>query len=65
MICYKDKTFCSFFKECSKGHDCHRALTIDVINNALKSNLPVCEFSNKPDCFIDIKELLESKGGVK
>ena len=56
MICYKDMTFCSFYKECSKGKDCSRALTEEVIKDAQEwwgnPEAPICQFMEKPDCFI-------------
>lgn len=55
MICYRDETFCPFHKNCSKGKDCHRALTDQVEKDAVKwwgsEDAPICVFSSKPDCF--------------
>jgi len=57
MICYKDMTFCKYYKECGIGHDCHRALTEEVREGADKwwgkgkDAAPICIFSEKPNCF--------------
>jgi len=56
---YRDRTFCSFWKECEHGKDgknqCHRALTDRVIAGAEKAGLPTSQFVNKPDCFKELK----------
>ena len=49
MICYKDMTFCSYYKECERK-DCVRALTPEVVQAAEKFGLPICQFAEKPDC---------------
>jgi len=49
MICYKDKTFCGFHKDC--GVDCDRALTNDVVKLAKTMGLLICQFVDKPECF--------------
>ena len=55
---YKDKTFCSFYKDCKHGKTCHRALTNEVWDSAESLNLLVSQFVSKPDCFEEIdKEL--------
>jgi len=51
MICYKDITVCSFWKECKDGKTCWRALTEKVWDAAEKEGLPICQFLDKPDCF--------------
>ena len=59
MICYRDMTFCSYWKECKDGINCFRALTSQVIYNAGKwwgkENPPISLFAEKPDCFKSIK----------
>ena len=55
MICYKDITFCSFWKECKDGKTCWRALTEKVWDAAEKEGLPICQFLDKPDCFREEK----------
>jgi len=49
MICYKDMTFCSYYKEC-EGIDCIRALTPQVKKDAKRIGFPICQFLEKPDC---------------
>jgi hypothetical protein len=55
MICYRDKTWCAFYKECKKGNKCTIALTPEVIKLAKEwwrnENPPICTYVNKPDCF--------------
>ena len=55
MLCYKDMTFCSFYKECNKGKDCDRALTSKVKRaaKAWSENIGIAQFADKPECFID------------
>jgi len=49
MLCYKDMTFCSYYKEC-KDKDCIRALTPEVEESARKFGLPISHFAERPDC---------------
>jgi len=53
MFCYRDMTFCDYYKECKEGEICPRALTKKVIKEANKwmKNPPICQFAEKPDCF--------------
>ena len=53
MMCYKDMTFCTYYKDCSQADDCHRPLTPDVIEKAEKwmKDPPICTFMEKPDCW--------------
>ena len=53
MMCYRDMTFCSYWQDCKDGNDCHRALTIEVQNNAETNNLDICQYAEKPECFIE------------
>ena len=59
MICYKDMTFCNFWKDCAKGAVCARALTPQVVKSAgdwwswdggIPEQAPICRFTDKPDC---------------
>ena len=50
MICYKDMTFCEF-KDCKHfDNGCHRSLTEKVKQQAIRFGLPICQFTDKPDC---------------
>lgn len=51
MLCYKDKTFCSFYKECKVGKKCHRALTDEVLEKANGNNMLISQYMDKPSCF--------------
>ena len=57
MICYKDKTFCTYYKECRDGISCHRAFTPYEFEQAKKwwggDNFPLSVFQNKPKCFVE------------
>ena len=59
MICYKDMTFCGFYKQCEFGSKCHRALTPKIKNDANDFGLPICEYGEKPQCF---EQLMKIKG---
>lgn len=63
MICYQDRTFCSFYRECNDGAMCDRALTDEVLEDAKRwfgeSGAPVSEFAYKPECFKSNKPEVE------
>ena len=58
MMCYKDKWFCTFYKECISGDNCDRALTDTEIEKAIKwwgnKNFPYAKYI----FFNDVKEHL-------
>ena len=58
MICYKDVTFCNYWRECADASICNRpALTKQVEKEAEKAGLPIASFGPvKPDCFVAKKE---------
>ena len=55
MICYRDRTFCPFWKDCRLGSECSRALTQEVKDAAAKwwgdENPPIAFYVDEPDCF--------------
>ena len=59
MICYKDRTFCPFYKDCAKQNECGIALTPKVLEAANKwwgkPDAPIAMFASKPDCWEDDK----------
>ena len=59
MMVYKDKTFCTFYKECKNGNNCTTALTDKIIEDAKKwwkdNDAPISVYIYKPECF-EIKE---------
>ena len=57
MICYRDMTFCPYHETCTKGHDCARALTVEVVQASAISLMPVAKFAEKPDCFEQMEEV--------
>ena len=63
MICYKDCTWCPFFKNCLDGENCSRALTDKVIEGAEKwwgkKGAPIDQFSEEPECFRTSKSVMK------
>lgn len=54
MLCYRDRTYCSFYKTCKEGTTCNRALTPKVIDEAKAFGLLVAEWwPDKPDCWTE------------
>lgn len=51
MLCYKDMTFCKFYKTCKAGKKCGRALTPEIQKASEDFGLPICMFTEKPDCY--------------
>ncbi len=54
MLCYKDMTFCPYWKECKEGSTCHRALTDEVKQGAERwwpGEAPISVFTHPPKCF--------------
>lgn len=56
MICYKDRTFCSFYHLCRDGYLCPRAFTEGEKKRSIVLGLPVSLFMDKPECFRSIDE---------
>lgn len=50
-MCYRDRTYCSFYKTCIVSISCPRALTEEVIEAANKFGLPICQFEEQPSCY--------------
>ena len=60
-ICYMDKTFCKFYKDCKDGDGCVDALTEEVKQsakkwwegfNSINPTPPIASHADKPSCFI-------------
>lgn len=55
MMCYRDMTFCDFWRECDVGDHCASALTDRVRAGARawwgKDDAPICKFAERPTCF--------------
>lgn len=62
MICYRDMTFCNYWRDCDKSDKCGRALTDGIMAEAKLwwrgEYPPICAFSEKPECH----SLFETKG---
>lgn len=54
MICYRDKTYCSYYTDCAKGDNCRCALTPEIVEVAERIKLPICQFAERPKCFEEI-----------
>jgi hypothetical protein len=67
MMCFKDKTFCTFYKDCAKSEQCDRPLTRQVEQDAKKwwggDGYPIAVFVEKPDCHVEI--ILQKKNKCK
>ena len=61
MMCYRDKTFCSSYLLCKRGHTCDRALTPKIEADAEewwgKPGAPICIYEGLPDCFVPFFEM--------
>jgi len=54
-LCYKDHLFCTYYKHCTKGHNCKSALTGEVIKEANRYKLPIKTYDSIPEyCFSEI-----------
>jgi hypothetical protein len=51
MICYKDKTFCSYFQDCAHRKECKDKLTHGVKSAAERTGLLISQWSEKPGCW--------------
>jgi hypothetical protein len=59
MICYKDMTFCDYYKDCQDGDTCFRALTPEIRKRGKEWSETfgaeeelICRFDEEPSCFI-------------
>lgn len=54
MIGYRDRTFCTHYKDCALAEQCTRPLTPEVQKEAEKwwggKDAPIVVFAEKPDC---------------
>lgn len=59
MLCYRDMTFCTYYKECKDGKDCRRALTDEVQKaaEAWMKEPPISIFGDKPECFKEAQDV--------
>ena len=56
MICYRDMTFCLFWRECRDGFDCPRALLPRDEAQAEEKGMYISVFADRPDCFVEVDE---------
>lgn len=54
MMCFRDMTFCTFYKDCAKADRCVRPLTPEVQAAAEswwgKPGAPIAYFTSQPSC---------------
>ena len=54
MLCFQDRTFCTFYRDCAKAVTCSRPLTEIVTAAATKwwggPDAPIARFAEKPSC---------------
>lgn len=55
MICYKDTTFCPYYKKCAKQLECSRPLTDKVKKDAASVGLPISQWIEEPYCMEKLK----------
>ena len=62
MICYRDMTFCPYYKDCNAQKICERPLTEKVKADAEKwmKNAPIAYFTDRPECWVDMRRKRES-----
>lgn len=57
MMCYRDMTFCDFWKTCGRGATCPSALTPKVNDDVKEFVLPICFFASKPQCYQEMENV--------
>ena len=55
MICFRDRTFCSFYEKCKHGLACAVALTPRIIEKSKECGIPISQYAEKPECFEKIR----------
>jgi hypothetical protein len=50
-LVYRDMTFCKF-SDCADFDQCSRRLTESVKQAAELLRLPICQFTEQPECFV-------------
>jgi hypothetical protein len=57
MMCYKDRTWCTFWTNCKNAPQCEHKLKLSDIDAAREwwggDNPPICQFKEKPDCYVN------------
>ena len=55
MICYRDRTYCTFGLLCKHGNTCDRVLTEKIKRDAKKwwgsTGAPIAVYQGYPECF--------------
>ena len=55
MICYRDMTFCTYYKDCMEAGHCDRPLTPEIRIEADawwgQAGAPIAVYAEKPDCW--------------
>jgi len=53
MICYKDKTWCTFYTNCENRDKCDKVLLPSVQLAAEEAGLPIVIYVDIPHCHIE------------
>ena len=68
MLCYRDRTFCPFYEDCTRASECDRPLT-DKVKDAAKAwwdgcegEPPIATYVEKPECHSDNKKGYKDEG---
>ena len=53
MLCYRDMTFCDFWRTCLNAEGCSRKLTEKARMAAAEMNIPLCTYVSPPkECYL-------------
>lgn len=50
-MCYKDRSWCSYYQTCTNAPGCDRAMTEKDFELARDLNLPISWMIDKPSCY--------------
>jgi hypothetical protein len=51
MMCYRDRTYCDFYRDCADGAVCGRALTPGVQKLAEDAEMWISRYTDRPSCY--------------
>lgn len=61
MMHYRDRMYCTFYRECAKGAGCSRALTDAVANHANSIGMYISQFVTEPECYEEGEDATEKE----
>lgn len=53
MLCYKNRTFCPYYKTCYYGQVCSSALTPKIRVEAQQAKQALSQYISEPPCYIE------------